>query len=186
MPFLLVQNRTRWRNETRKLHILVCGIESFLILTFVGLPRCMSDTKDTILLSKQSTSASKILRKTTVKYIQHLPKNTYYTCFSHEILINVFDIFGINSHVRGKQCKQGNRVRIILRGKKRTRCFCRLYIGYKPSNDNHCYGWSKKKALHAWSGINCHPYSSLACQLKKHWALTYEWTKQIAGFPFKS
>lgn len=140
-------------------------------------------TQKTTSLSKQSKSASKILRKT-AKSVQYFPKNAYYTCFSHEILINVFNIFGTNSHVKHKKCKHRNWVRIISREKKKRQMLL-LLITQDTTQIMITIVMAEPEALHALSGINCHLYSSLACQLKK-WALTYEWTKQIAGFSVNS
>lgn len=118
-------------------------------------------TQKTTSLSKQSKSASKILRKT-AKSVQYFPKNAYYTCFSHEILINVFNIFGTNSHVKHKKCEHRNWVRIISREKKKEAdAFAAYYTGYNTSNDNHCYGWTKSFACFKWNKLSSLFFSCL-------------------------
>lgn len=142
-------------------------------------------TQKTTSLSKQSKSASKILRKT-AKSVQYFPKNAYYTCFSHEILINVFNIFGTNSHVKHKKCEHRNWVRIISREKKKRQMLLLLItqdttqvmitiVMAEPKESFACFKWNKLSSLF----FSCLP-------VKETWALTYEWTKQIVGFSVKS
>lgn len=144
--------------KERKSLILVCNIKSLSILMFVGLPGDTSDAK--VLLSKQTKSASKTLGLTAVKSVQYFPRNDSKPASAMETwLMWLIYLEEVVILVKGKQCKHGNRVRIVLR--KMLQDTIPLLITIVMTNP-------KKQALHVLHAINCHLHSFLVWRLRKH------------------